>query len=183
VRDIARERGFANADKRDSQDICFVPNGDYAGFVESRIVTCPRVRILDQQGNDLGKHWGIHRYTVGQRRGLWVSHPVATASSPLYVLAIVPETNTVVVGPESELYAKSLIAHDINLIPLDRLDAPMRVTARIRYRQEEQRAVVSQIDGDTLRVDFDHPQRAITKGQAVVLYDGDTVVGGGTIAG
>jgi tRNA-specific 2-thiouridylase len=184
VREIALDQGFINAGKRDSQDICFVPDGDYAAFVESRgEPPDSEGRFADADGNDLGRHGGIHRYTVGQRKGLRLSHPRSTPRTPMYVLAIDPTTNTVTVGAESGLYTKSLIAHDINLIPFDGLEAPMRVTARIRYRQGEQPAVVSQPDRDTLRVDFDSPQRAVTKGQAVVLYDGDTVVGGGTIAG
>jgi tRNA-specific 2-thiouridylase len=184
VRSIALERGFVNAGKLDSQDICFVPDGDYAGFVESRGVHATRGgRFSDAQGNDLGEHCGIHRYTVGQRKGLGLASRKSSHGSPMYVLAIDPKTDTVVVGSESELYTKTLLARDINLIPFDALDSPLRVTARIRYRQEEQLAVATQLDGDTLRVDFDSPQRAVTKGQAVVLYDGDTVVGGGTIAG
>jgi tRNA-specific 2-thiouridylase len=178
VREIAREHGFVNAAKRDSQDICFVPNGDYAAFIDSRGGTVPqRGFFLDTKGGVLGEHGGIHRYTVGQRRGLGLQ-----AGEALYVCAVCPRSNTVVVGPQEALHAKALLARDINLIPVERLDAPLRVRAKIRYRQAGQPATVWQLDADTLRVEFDSPQRAITGGQAVVLYDGDVVVGGGTIA-
>ncbi len=177
VRELAAEHGFINAKKHDSQDICFVPNGDYAEFI--RLHTgreCPKGRFVDIQGHDLGEHKGIIHYTVGQRRGLGLS-----AAEPLYVCDICAEHNTVVVGPEHALYQKSLTAHDINWIAVGSLDAPIRVTAKIRYKHKEQPAMVWQLDEDTIRVEFDEPQRAITKGQAVVLYDGDIVIGGGTI--
>ena len=179
VREIARERGFINAKKRDSQDICFAPDGDYAGFIERYTGdTFSRGRFIDTHGNDLGEHKGIIHYTVGQRRGLGISAP-----EPLYVCEVCPQSNTVVVGGQELLFTKTLIAHDINLIQLTKIDAPIRVKAKIRYRHQEQPATVWQLDEDTLRVEFKQPQRAITKGQAVVLYDGDVVVGGGTIGG
>ena len=178
VREIAHEHGFSNANKHESQDICFVQNGDYAGF----ITQCtgrepPKGRFIDMDGNDLGGNKGIVHYTIGQRKGLGLS-----AESPLYVCSMNAANNTVVVGTEDKLYSKTLIARGINLIAADRLDMPVRVRARIRYRQPEQSATVWQLDTDTLRVEFDSPQRAITKGQAVVLYDGDIVIGGGTIS-
>ena len=177
VREIAARHGFVNAGKRDSQDICFVPDGDYAGFIRLHTGgSCPRGRITDVHGNDLGEHKGIVYYTVGQRRGLGLS-----AETSLYVLEIRADSNTVVVGTDDELYGKSLTARDINLIATDRLDGVLRVSARIRYGHKEQPATVCQLDDDTLRVEFDEPQRAITRGQAVVLYDGDVVIGGGTI--
>jgi len=177
VREIAREQGFVNAKKRESQDICFVPDGDYAKFIKEHTGTKPpKGRFMDSFGNDLGEHKGIIHYTVGQRKGLGLPSPV-----PLFVCSIRPETGAVIVGEQKELYSKTLTAGDINLIPVDRLDAPIKVRAKIRYRQSEQPATVYQLDCGTLRVDFDNPQRAITKGQAVVLYDGDIVIGGGTI--
>jgi len=177
VREIALEQGFLNAKKRDSQDICFAPDGDYAGFIKGHTGATPKTGpFVDFNGNVLGTHRGIVHYTVGQRRGLGLS-----AASPLYVCAVNPEDNAVVVGTDDRLFEKTLHARDINLIPLDKLNAPVRVSAKIRYRHQEQPATVCQIDDDTLRVEFDQPQRAITKGQAVVLYDGDTVVGGGII--
>lgn len=177
VREIAREQGFVNAGKSESQDICFVRDSDYAGFIEGYTgIKSEKGRFMDTQGNDLGGHKGIIHYTIGQRRGLGLVVP-----EPVYVCSINPENNTVIVGASDELYSKTLIAKDINLIPFDRLNTPMRVRAKIRYRQPEQPATVRQIDSDTLHVEFDNPQRAITKGQAVVLYSDDVVIGGGTI--
>ena len=181
VREMALEHGFINAGKRDSQDICFVQSGNYADFIADYIrrytgMETPKGRFVDTHGNDLGEHRGIIHYTVGQRRGLGLS-----AASPLYVRAVRPEDNSVVVGTADSLYAKTLIAGDINLIPVERLDGAMKVHARIRYNQREQPATVWQLDSDTLRIEFDSPQKAITSGQAAVLYDGETVIGGGTI--
>ena len=177
VREIAARHQFINADKHDSQDICFVPDGDYAGFIETyRNMQYPAGDFIDRDGNVLGKHRGIIRYTIGQRRGLAVSSNV-----PLYVCAIDRERNRVVLGPESELYARTLIAKQINLISVKAIEGEMRLKAKVRYRQKEQWAVVTQPEPDTLKITFDDPQRAVTKGQAVVLYEEDTVVGGGTI--
>ena len=177
VREIALEHGFINAAKHDSQDICFVRDGDYAGFIRQYTgFDTPKGRFIDTSGNDLGENKGIVHYTIGQRKGLGLA-----AAEPLYVCAISAKDNSVMVGASEELYAKTLTARDINLIPVERIDAPMKIRAKIRYKQTEQPATVWQTDSDTLRVEFDSPQRAITKGQAVVLYDGDVVVGGGTI--
>ena len=177
VREIALERGFANAGKRESQDICFVRGGGYAGFIRQYAGRdIPKGRFIDADGNVLGEHKGIIYYTIGQHKGLGLP-----TVAPMYVCAISPEDNTVVLGASDQLYSKTLTARDINLIPFDRLDTPMKVRAKVRYKQQEQPATVWQIDADKLRVEFDEPQRAITKGQAVVLYDGDVVVGGGTI--
>jgi len=177
ARETAEKHGFVNAKKSDSQDLCFVRGGSYADFIRQYTGRqIPKGRFVDTNGKDLGEHKGIVHYTVGQRRGLGLS-----GAAPVYVCAVCPENNTVVVGAPDSLYAKTLIAKDINLIPVERLNAAMKVRAKVRYNQKEQPAVVSQIDSDTLRVDFDSPQKAITRGQAVVLYDGDIVVGGGTI--
>jgi len=177
VREIALENGFVNAEKRDSQDICFVRGGDYADFIRQYTgMETPKGRFVDTDGGDLGEHRGIIHYTVGQRRGLGIS-----AAMPLYVREVRPEDNSVVVGTADSLYAKTFVAGDINLIPVDKLDTAVKVRARIRYNQREQPATVWQLDSDTLRIEFDSPQKAITKGQAAVLYDGETVIGGGTI--
>ncbi|MCH5264320.1 MAG: tRNA 2-thiouridine(34) synthase MnmA [Lachnospiraceae bacterium] len=177
VRNIAESHRFVNARKHDSQDICFVQNGKYADFIEEYTgKSFPAGDFIDGDGQKLGDHKGVIRYTVGQRKGLGLSFP-----EPMYVSQVNPENNTVTLVPEPHLYSKTLIATDINLISVSRIEEPMRIKAKVRYRQPEQPATVTQIDEDTLRVDFDEPQRAITKGQAVVLYDGDTVVGGGTI--
>lgn len=179
VRKMAEQHGLVNADKPDSQDICFVPDGDYASFIEKytgkRFEPGP---FVDTSGRVLGQHKGIIRYTIGQRKGLGIS-----STEPLYVCQLKPETNQVVLGREKELYATQLEAREINLIPFDNLEQPIKVKAKIRYRQAEQPATVEQIGPDRLRITFDQPQRAITKGQSVVLYNGDYVVGGGIIDG
>lgn len=177
VRRIAREHGFVNAKKHDSQDICFVQNGSYADFIEQYTgKTYPGGDFVDTQGNVLGQHRGVIRYTVGQRKGLGISF-----AQPMYVSRVNPEENTVVLGSNEDLFSRSFSANRINLIAMERIAVPIRLKAKVRYRQPEQWAVVTQTGEDTLHIEFDEPQRAITKGQAVVLYDGDTVVGGGTI--
>jgi tRNA-specific 2-thiouridylase len=177
VREIAGERGFINAGKRDSQDICFVPGGDYGAFIEAYTGRkSPPGDILDARGRVLGRHKGAIRYTLGQRRGLGVS-----AKEPLYVAAKDMAANTLTLGPESSLYAKSLDAGNLNLIACPHIDRPLRVRVKTRYLQREEPAWVEQTAPDEIRVVFDRPQRALTPGQAAVLYDGDIVIGGGTI--
>lgn len=177
VREIATKNGFVNSNKPDSQDICFVPDGDYASFLERYTgKKYEEGHFVDCAGNVLGTHKGIVRYTVGQRKGLGISY-----NEPIYVKDIDVEKNTVVLARDSELYSDRLIANDINLISVDKIDRPMEVTAKIRYRHTEAKATVTQISEDEIEVVFNEPQRAITKGQAVVLYKGDIVVGGGTI--
>jgi tRNA-specific 2-thiouridylase len=177
VREIAQERDFINAKKHGSQDICFVPDRDYAAFIEQYTgKRAPPGDITDLNGAVLGRHQGIIRYTIGQRRGL-----VLALNEPMYVQAKSAEQNTITLGPEDSLYTKTLTADSVNIIIAPRLDKPMRVTVKTRYLQQEQGAVVEQTGDDTIRVDFDEPQRAVTPGQAAVLYDGDIVVGGGTI--
>ncbi|MCI6995589.1 MAG: tRNA 2-thiouridine(34) synthase MnmA [Eubacterium sp.] len=177
VRAIAEEHGFINARKHDSQDICFVQEGSYADFIEQYTgKKYPEGLFVDREGKELGRHKGIIRYTIGQRKGLGISF-----SQPMFVSRVNPKDNTVVLGPSEELFSKSFDAADINLISVDQIEGSMRVKAKVRYRQPEQWATVTQTGEDTLHIEFDEPQRAITKGQAVVLYDGDVVVGGGTI--
>jgi tRNA-specific 2-thiouridylase len=179
ARAIAAEQGFINAEKHDSQDICFVPDGDYGSFIER--YTGKRFAegdIIDCNGVVLGRHRGLARYTIGQRRGLGVA-----AGKALYVLGKSIEDNTVTLGPDESLYAKSLVADRINLIACAELEKPLRVKVKTRYLQAEQDGVVEQTGDSSIRVDFDKPQRALTPGQAVVFYDGDIVVGGGTICG
>ena len=178
VRQIAEENGFLNAKKHDSQDICFVPDGDYAAFIQRYAgKKFPPGAFVGTQGETYGEHKGIIHYTVGQRKGLGLSFP-----QPMYVCGIDPERNQVVLGRHEELFSRELTARDINLISRETIEEPMRVKAKVRYRHAEQPATVVQTGPDELKVTFDEPQRAITKGQAVVLYDGDTVVGGGVIS-
>ena len=177
TRRIAEENGFVNAKKHDSQDICFVPDGDYAAFVERYTgKTYPAGDFLTEDGEKIGRHRGIIRYTVGQRRGLGLALP-----EPLYVTRIDPARNAVVLGRNEALFSRELTAGEINLIAAPRIEGEIRLKAKVRYRQREEWATVSQPDERTLRVVFDEPQRAITKGQSVVLYDGDAVFGGGII--
>lgn len=177
TRSIAEKHGFINPNKSESQDICFVPDGSYAAFIEKFTgKQYPEGDFVDLNGNVLGRHKGIIRYTVGQRKGLGLS-----LKEPMYVAKVDIENNTVVLARDNELYSDSLKANRINLISVDRIDEPMRITAKIRYRHNEQPATVVQLDDDTISIKFDEPQRAITKGQAVVMYDGEVVVGGGTI--
>lgn len=177
VRHIAQKEGLVNAQKHDSQDICFVKDKNYADFIEDYTgKTYLQGNFVDTDGNVLGTHRGIIHYTVGQRKGLGLS-----LKQPMYVCNVDPVSNTVVLTTHEGIYTKKLIAKDINLISVDNLFEATRLKAKVRYRQKEQWATATQIDSDTLKVEFDEPQRAITKGQAVVLYDGDMVVGGGTI--
>ena len=177
VREFAGQHGFLNAEKPDSQDICFVPDGDYAGFIERYTKTHSQPgAFLNKKGERIGTHKGILHYTIGQRRGLGIS-----AEKPLYVCRICPAENTVTLGEKEMLFARALTAEDVNLISCDHLSVPTPVEAKIRYRQPAQPAKAWITPDGKLHVVFDTPQRAITRGQAVVLYDGDNVVGGGTI--
>ena len=177
VRQIARAQGFLNAGKPDSQDICFVPDGDYPAFIRRYTgKDYPPGAFVDLQGKPLGRHRGVIHYTIGQRRGLGVS-----AEHPLYVQAIDPETNTVTLTEQDGLYTRTLLARDLNWIAVPGLDKPTRCRAKIRYRQSEQPATAVLLDKTTLELRFDTPQRAVTPGQAVVLYQGEVVLGGGTI--
>ena len=176
---IAGEQGLANAHKRDSQDICFVRDNDYAGFIERYTnKTWAGGDFIDARGGFLGRHRGLIRYTIGQRRGLGLA-----LKEPLYVCSKNPADNTVTLCESSGLFAKSLEAVDFNWIAYDRLDKPIRVKAKVRYKQAGQWAMAEQISPETVRVEFDEPQRALAPGQAVVLYEGDVVAGGGTISG
>jgi len=178
ARELATGAGLGVSGKRESQDICFVPDGDYAKFIESHTGERARKgRFVDADGNDLGENDGVVRYTLGQRRGLGLAMPY-----PPYVIELRPEDGTVVVGRDGQLFSKALRVRGINLIAADRLDVPLRARVKIRYRHAEQPATVRQVGEDELSIEFDEPQRAITKGQAAVIYDGDVVVGGGTIA-
>lgn len=176
TRAIAHENGFVNASKRDSQDICFVPDGDYGAFIERYSgKTYPDGDfVLDNK--PIGRHRGIIRYTLGQRKGLGVPY-----TRRLYVIGKDFENNSVILGDESDLYVSSLTAGDVNWVSIACPAAPCRAQVKVRYSQNQTDAVVTPLDDGRVRVDFDVPVRAVTKGQAAVFYDGDLLLGGGTI--
>ncbi len=183
VRELAKQHGLALAEKPDSQEICFVPGGDYKNFIDAYLAEQNEAlpdtagELVTPAGEVVGTHHGIHNFTVGQRKGLGVA-----TGSPLYVLQIRGDRREVVVGGGEELYSKTMRVHKLNWIAVEQLTEPMRVAIKIRHRHEPAPGIV-QFDGeDYVSVIFDQPQRAITPGQAAVFYDGDTVVGGGWIA-
>jgi tRNA-specific 2-thiouridylase len=177
VRRLARKAGLGVAEKAESQEICFVPDGDYAGFVERNAPAGDRGGpILDTRGREVGHHGGVHRFTVGQRRGLGLGSP-----RPLYVLAVRPESQAVVVGSAEELLSDRLVARDVNWLSVPEPAAEIRAGARIRYRHAEALASIRPLAGGRAEVRFDAPQRAVTPGQAVVFYDGEVCLGGGWI--
>jgi len=178
VRQIARELGLTVADKAESQEICFIPDGDYASFVKEYIPQAAKPGpVLDREGNTLGEHRGILFYTIGQRKGLGLS-----AGEPLYVVDIDRERNAVIVGTKGEVYGDELVASNLNWIAIQPPQQPLELKAKIRYRHREADAVITPfLTGDGARVKFRQPQMAITPGQAIVFYHRDTVVGGGTI--
>lgn len=177
AREIAQAQGFINARKRDSQDICFVPDGDYKAFLERYTGKAYAPGdYLDLKGSVVGRHAGAVGYTLGQRKGLGIA-----LGAPAYVCGKDMQKNTVTVGPNEALFRKSLRADDLNWIAFDALESPIRIKAKARSRMSEQSATVYPEENGSVRVEFDEPQRAITPGQAIVFYDGDTVIGGGTI--
>ncbi|MCL5026197.1 MAG: hypothetical protein M1531_06850 [Chloroflexi bacterium] len=178
TRQVARSLKLPVAERPESQEICFVQEGDYRTFLETyyRDVATPGP-IVDLSGNVLGQHRGIAFYTIGQRRGLGIAAP-----HPLYVVAIEPETNTIVVGPEKDLWSDTLVADHLNLVAIEALREPVEVMAKVRYRSPEAEAVVIPLGDDTVELRFRRAQRAVTPGQAVVFYDGDVLIGGATIA-
>jgi tRNA-specific 2-thiouridylase len=181
VRELAHQYGLALADKPDSQEICFVPGGDYKRFIDAYLeeqggeLPDTSGELVTTSGEVIGHHAGIHNFTVGQRKGLGVA-----TGSPLYVIGIQGDKHRIVVGGDDDLRSRNLRAHRLNWIAVENLDRPMRVQAKIRHRHEPAHAEV-RMEGDEALVTFDEPQRAITPGQAVVFYDGDLVVGGGWI--
>jgi tRNA-specific 2-thiouridylase len=178
VRDIARRRTLPVADKPDSQEICFIPDHDYASFVAARTPDVARDgAIVDAAGRVLGSHGGIHRFTVGQRKGLGLSSPTGT---PMYVLALHPAERQVVVGPKAALGRTTLTASGVNWI-LEQPRHPIRVAAQIRHRHRPAAGTVTALGEGCASLTFDEPQYAVTPGQALVFYDDDVVVGGGWI--
>jgi len=180
VRQIAGELGLPAADKPESQEICFIPDNDYARFLENQAPGTARPGpILDVEENIVGKHRGIIHYTIGQRKGLGIA-----AAGPMYVTAIDAEKNAVIAGAKEQTYSTELVAGNLNWIAVPAPDAPFKVKARIRYHHAhhaEAETIVSPLDDSSVYVKFTEPQMAITPGQTVVFYDGDTVIGGGTI--
>ena len=177
VRKIAEEAGLVNSRKPDSQDICFVPDGKYADFIRKHTDRgTEEGNFTDTEGNILGKHSGIINYTIGQRKGLGIA-----LGKPVFVVSKDPETNTVVLGSNDDLFTTELVAEDVNFMSISELKGEMHVTAKPRYNCKDEPAVISMLPDGRVKVVFEKPQRAVTSGQAVVFYDGDIVVGGGTI--
>ncbi len=179
IRKIAAEAGFFNAEKPESQDICFIKDGKYGDFLEAyRGRQYPEGDFVFLDGTVAGRHKGIVRYTVGQRKGLGLA-----LKKPAYVCAIEPETNIVRLGDNEDLFTRVVYAEDVNLISVNSIEGEMRVSARVRYHQPERPALVTQTGPHTVRLVFDEPQRAVTPGQSLVMYQDDIVVGGGIITG
>ena len=176
IREIARENDLKVANKPDSEDICFVPDGNYKKFLETNSGIKPKKgNIVNSKGEILGKHTGLYNYTIGQRKGLGISYKV-----PLFVLGFNKAKNEVIVGEEKELYKKEITVTDINLLLVDKIEEPMGVDVKTRYSSKVAKAKIEQ-DGENIKVTFDEPQRAITPGQSAVFYVGDIVLGGGKI--
>lgn len=175
IRKIAEEYHLINANRPDSQDICFIPNGNYKQFLEGKVSSEPG-DIVDMQGHLLGKHAGLIHYTVGQRKGLGIS-----AAHPLFVVKLDQQNNQLVVGENSDLFSKELFAEALNWHLFEELKEPLRVQAKIRYAAPAAEAVVSPYENGVVQVVFDEPQRAVTPGQSVVFYLGDVLIGGGLI--
>ncbi|HWZ81593.1 MAG TPA: tRNA 2-thiouridine(34) synthase MnmA [Terriglobales bacterium] len=184
VRELARQYALVIAEKPDSQEICFVPGGDYKKFLDAYLAEQGEPpletpgEMVTTDGTVIGEHTGIHNFTVGQRKGLGIA-----TGSPLYVLQIKGDTRQVIVGHDEDLYSKTLTTHRNNLISVAELTEPMRVAVKIRHRHQPAPAMIESTGPDQIQVTFDAPQRAITPGQAAVFYDGDAVVGGGWIEG
>jgi tRNA-specific 2-thiouridylase len=183
ARDAARRADLAVAEKKESQEICFVPDGDYAGFIDRYLAAEQQTerlpgagQIVNSSGEVIGEHAGIHRYTVGQRRGIGIAQP-----RPLYVLNIDSKTNQVIVGNEGELLSDEFVAAGVNWIAIDNPTEPVSAAVRVRYRHTAAAATITPLPDNRVRVIFDEPQRAITPGQATVFYRDDEVVGGGWI--
>ncbi|MDD5288593.1 MAG: tRNA 2-thiouridine(34) synthase MnmA [Dehalococcoidales bacterium] len=177
VREIASEMKLPTADRQESREICFIPDNDYPRFVREQLTSEIKPgQVVDKQGNVMGKHNGVIDYTIGQRKGLGIS-----SKEPLYVVDIDCQNNAVIVGGKRDVYASEFIAGDLNWLAFEKLASPITLKARIRYLHTEAEALIAPIDDDKVGVKFAEPQMAITPGQAAVFYNGDIVVGGGTI--
>ena len=176
IREIARENNLKVANKPDSEDICFVPDGNYKKFLENNSNIKPKQgNIINTEGEVLGKHTGLYNYTIGQRKGLGISYKV-----PLFVVGFDKQKNEVIVGEEKELYKKEVIVTDINLLLFDEINEKLEVEVKTRYSSKSAKANIIQ-EGNNIKIEFDEPQRAITPGQSAVFYIDDIVVGGGKI--
>ena len=177
VREFAESNNLVNAKKKDSQDICFVPDGDYAAFIERTAdYISEKGDYINIDGKKLGEHKGVIHYTVGQRKGLGIA-----LGKPMFVISKDAATNKVVLGDENHLFYKNVLVRNVNFIPFDKLENEMPVTAKLRYSQKAQNAVIKPLSNDEVLIEFEVPQRAPSSGQAAVFYDGDYVVGGGII--
>ncbi|PKN02872.1 tRNA 2-thiouridine(34) synthase MnmA [Candidatus Dojkabacteria bacterium HGW-Dojkabacteria-1] len=177
IREIAKELGFGVASKPDSQEICFVDDNDYNNFIKTHSNNTSSIgEIVDIQGNVLGHHNGITKFTIGQRRGLGIA-----LGKPMFVVDIDIENNRVILGENDDLFVKEIYAYDLNWISIDKLDKPLRIKAKIRYKAQEQDATVEPLEEGRVKIIFDEKQRAATPGQSVVFYKDNTVVGGGII--
>lgn len=177
IRKIARENNLRVANKPDSEDICFIPDGDYKLFLEQNSnITKTSGNIVDKAGNILGKHEGLYRYTIGQRKGLGISHP-----TPLFVLGFNKEKNELIVGEHEELFKTEIIVKDVNLLAIDNIKEPIKANTKIRYSSKETPSTIYKIDENAVKIVFDEPVRGATPGQSAVFYDDDVVIGGGKI--
>ena len=177
VRQIAKENNLSAGSRGDSQEICFVPHDDHIKFLSDNMEKeLPLGDFVDTEGNVLGKHQGIHRYTVGQRKGLGIAF-----GKPMFVTKIDAEKNQVILGEAGSEYSDSLIAEKVNFIPFEKLDKPIFAQCKVRYGNKYYGGTISPLDDDKIRIDFETPARAVTPGQSVVFYDGDIVIGGGII--
>ena len=176
IREIARENNLKVANKPDSEDICFIPDGNYKKFLEENSnLKAKKGNIVNLEGKILGEHTGLYNYTIGQRKGLGISNPV-----PLFVLGFNKEKNEVIVGEENKLYKKEIFVKDYNLLLVDEIKEEIEVEVKTRYSSKTAKAKIIE-DGDKIKVTFEEPQRAITPGQSAVFYVGDIVLGGGKI--
>lgn len=177
IREIAKEIGLNVFNKRDSEEICFIPDDDHGGFIKRQFPKAIKEgNFVDKNGKFIGKHKGIVYYTIGQRKGLGVA-----AGKRIFVTDIKPQKNEIVLGDEEEIFKKELITRNNNFIPFDKLEEPMEVEAKIRYNAKVSKAVISPMEDGRVKIKFEIPQRAITKGQSAVFYKGDLLVGGGII--
>ncbi|MCI8272613.1 MAG: tRNA 2-thiouridine(34) synthase MnmA [Clostridia bacterium] len=177
IREIAQKNKLKVANKPDSEDICFIPDGNYKRFLENNSYIKPKIGdIVDSKGNVLGKHTGLYNYTIGQRKGLGISH-----QTPLFVLGFNAERNEVIVGEESELYKKTITVRNINLLLVDEIKEPLEVEVKTRYSAKQAKAKIMQY-GKDIEIIFEEPQKAITPGQSAVFYIDDIVLGGGIIS-